>query len=689
MKKYLALLLAVVFCFGCFAACGSDETTTDDPSSEATLAEAVTYLQSLYKDAAESTPRDYDMPAKVMIGTTQFTVTWKVNVDAITIKESSTSGFWTIDTPDKNETEFKYVLTATVKDSAGNTQEISFNRVMPVVNNDGSTELVEGKEYKMYMIQVTVGKVLYAITETQDDKYLKSTDDASKAASFRAEIVDGGYKIYTEIDGAKNYVYAYTVPYEDGSGKVSKYLCYSTENASVWTYKQDVNAWLTTCADGTTYVMGTYSSYETFCISEATYITAANTGVSQFPAEFLENGKDAPTIEQAPDMTPAEVIDAAYELEVGGALTGLYTLTGVITSVDTAYDSGYDNVTVTMVVEGKTDKPIQCFRLKGTGADKIGVGDTITVTGSIINYDNGSEKGKVEFNSGCTLDSYTLAGGEQGGTDTTDQPEQGGTTTAPATLAEQIEAANALANGAYLPYESTITGTITDTPAASSYTEGAYKFTVSDGTNSVLCYYTPVTGGTPEQGDTVTVTGKLTAYNGSAQFDSTATATLTKSSDGEEPETTQQPEQGGTSTDVALTNGMKVVIYNPANKKALSTQIVASYYLKGVDLTISGNTVSGYGDTEIWTVVVNSDGSYSFEQGGKKISMQAEYSSMGMNYANDKWEVISLGDGLYNIKNTVRGNYMEWYASKDNWSTYTPNSPSTDPLFQLSFYVVG
>ena len=75
MKKYLALLLAIVFCLGCFAACGEDDATTDttDPNA-ATLAEAVTYLQSLYKDAAANTPHDYDMPAKVMIGTTQFTV---------------------------------------------------------------------------------------------------------------------------------------------------------------------------------------------------------------------------------------------------------------------------------------------------------------------------------------------------------------------------------------------------------------------------------------------------------------------------------------------------------------------------------------------------------------------------------------------------------------------------------------
>ena len=96
-----------------------------------------------------------------------------------------------------------------------------------------------------------------------------------------------------------------------------------------------------------------------------------------------------------------------------------------------------------------------------------------------------------------------------------------------ADLAQQLADAALLANKTYLEEESTITGTITDDPKASSKTEGQFTFTVSDGTNSVYCYYVPVTGGTPKKGDTVTVTGYLTAYNGNPQFDEyKATATL-------------------------------------------------------------------------------------------------------------------------------------------------------------------
>jgi hypothetical protein len=129
-----------------------------------------------------------------------------------------------------------------------------------------------------------------------------------------------------------------------------------------------------------------------------------------------------------------------------------------------------------------------------------------------------------------------------------EQPEQPEEPKVPETLAEQIAEAGKLANKEYLPYESTITGTITDDPQESSYTPGTYKFTVSDGTNTLLCYYTPVTGGVPAKGDAVTVTGKLTAYNGTAQFDSTASAVVTKNTTPEVPEQPEQPEVPETPT---------------------------------------------------------------------------------------------------------------------------------------------
>jgi DNA/RNA endonuclease YhcR with UshA esterase domain len=70
----------------------------------------------------------------------------------------------------------------------------------------------------------------------------------------------------------------------------------------------------------------------------------------------------------------------------------------VITTIDTEWSEQYGNITVTIQVGDNAEQPIQCFRLKGDGAADLKVGDTITVTGMIKNY-----QGKIQFNAGCTL----------------------------------------------------------------------------------------------------------------------------------------------------------------------------------------------------------------------------------------------------------------------------------------------
>ena len=152
----------------------------------------------------------------------------------------------------------------------------------------------------------------------------------------------------------------------------------------------------------------------------------------------------------------------------------------------------------------------------------------------------------------------------------------------------------------------------------------------------------------------------------------------------ETPNETQAPANSAP----PLKTGDKVVIVCPAYNKALSSVTVADYYLQGVNVTVADNKVTGYGDTEVWTVTVNDDGSYSFAIDGKKLSMQDEYSSVNLGFVNDKWEIVTLDSGAYVLKNIVREQYLEWYADKDNWSAYNKNWETSD-LFWLSFFVVG
>ena len=82
--------------------------------------------------------------------------------------------------------------------------------------------------------------------------------------------------------------------------------------------------------------------------------------------------------------TPAEIVDAAYNLAAGAKITGV-TLTGKVTEIVEEFNSQYGNITVKFVIEGKEDKPLNCKRMVVTDATTVEVGDTITVEGDIEN----------------------------------------------------------------------------------------------------------------------------------------------------------------------------------------------------------------------------------------------------------------------------------------------------------------
>ena len=134
-------------------------------------------------------------------------------------------------------------------------------------------------------------------------------------------------------------------------------------------------------------------------------------------------------------------------------------------------------------------------------------------------------------------------------------------------------------------------------------------------------------------------------------------------------------------------DGEQIVIYNPANMKALSTEY-SGFYNKGTDVTLTNGTLTGYTEADVWTVGVNADGTYTFSTSeGKKLSMAEKYTSTPLDDVNTAWKVSEAATtGCYYIQNAVRGNYLEWYADKSNWSSYGRISDET--LFAQAFYRV-
>ncbi len=385
MKKILSILLMLCMVCSVFAAC--TELQTEGPALE----DAVEYLKSMYKsDEGKTTPADYSLVAQVPIDGVKFTVTW--TVDNENIKIVAENGLYTVKLPASNAEEITYTLTATVADAAGKTESIKMTRKLPAYDKSTSvTAPEEGAIYKLFLVQANIGKTVFATQEMSGTKYIKTTTDPKAGAEFQIEKADGGIKIYTMISGVKNYVYAYTTTADDG--KVSKYIGFSTDKSSVYTYHSDVNAWFTTI-DKVDYVVGTYNTFDTICISESTYISADNTGVSQFPLEFMTK-ETADNFEQEEGPAdPTELtaipkfVEIANKLEDKGAPTiEKYLVKGTITNI---VKEDYGN----MYIKDAEGNELYIYGLYSkdgsTRYDKLEnkpqVGDTITVMGVACNY---------------------------------------------------------------------------------------------------------------------------------------------------------------------------------------------------------------------------------------------------------------------------------------------------------------
>ena len=149
---------------------------------------------------------------------------------------------------------------------------------------------------------------------------------------------------------------------------------------------------------------------------------------------------------------------------------------------------------------------------------------------------------------------------------------------------------------------------------------------------------------------------------------------------------TVDPDPGPDPVPAPFADGDRVVIYNPVYSKALSADYGGGFYNQGTDVSVDGGVVSGFTDVDVWTAIDNGDGTWSFSYNGQNIGMGDQFSSMPLGEKNDKWILEDARNGLYYVKNTVRGSYMEWYSEKNNWSSYGKINPGNESLFALAFY---
>ena len=226
---------------------------------------------------------------------------------------------------------------------------------------------------------------------------------------------------------------------------------------------------------------------------ETAYVLTATITGADGTSKSLSWNHILPAAMNVDGLTYAEIVDLAYALADQTVTEDPYRLFGTVTSIDSAWSEDYQNITVTIVVAGKEDQPIQCYRLKGEGAKDLKVGDQITVEGILKNY-----KGTYEFDSGCQLIGFG------------DHPDQ----------KALLKAAFALGVGATMDYPAVLTGVVAEIPSAWSDEYGNITVNLSFDGQIVQCYRLSGEGAKDiKVGDTITVVGMIKNYNGLVEFD--------------------------------------------------------------------------------------------------------------------------------------------------------------------------
>ena len=443
MKKLTVWALLLALTVAMFAGCSNEPAETTAPATEAPteavsgLADAVAYVKTIYKNAADITSKDYEVISVVPMGTEKYEITWSVDVaEDVVAVVAGENGMTLIDVNENSTEEVPYVLTATLTDGT-ETQSLSWSHTLPAAMNvDGLTyaEIValvytlEDQQatedaYRLYGTVTSIDTewsedyqnitVTIAVAGCEDQPiqcYRLKGEGAKDLAVGDAITVEGILKNYKgtyefdsgcELIGYGEYVDQKALlkaAFALGEGAAMDYPAVMTgtvtEIPTAWseeygniTVNMDVDGQIVQC-----YRLKGEGAKD---LAVGDVITVAG---------IIKNYKGTVEFDAGCLLVPNELYHSVknalsgYKLLDGEAQTGVKTITGVISSIDTAWSEDYQNITVTIVVAGLESYPIMCYRLSGEGAKDLAVGDTITVTGVLKNY-----KGTIEFDAGCTL----------------------------------------------------------------------------------------------------------------------------------------------------------------------------------------------------------------------------------------------------------------------------------------------
>lgn len=421
MKRFLSLFLILVLMLSTLASCdwfnkdkGGDDNQNDVVTTpvvnEPDIQEAVKVLDDMYKNIkGTSISNGYTLVAQIPVGRTKFAVEWTSDNADITF--TLADGLYTINLPSV-DADIEYTITANITSPAGQKATTSINLILSATASFGMiTEPETGVAYKLALRHggVDGDPIVYFDGNNYNNYawYFSYTTDTMAAVDVYLETVEGvegGYRLYFDKEGVKTYIVAFP---RDGDTTKGTLKFDTVVPSEYWTFSTEYNTLVYTSVTGEQFFMGSSGTYQSISCSAISYVTNA----TNYPVRLW--GAGGVDIELPPEVLPTvpenytdrDIVEALYQLQPGQTLEGPYEFTGVITSFKYAYDPAFNNVSVNIVVDGMTDKPVLCYRLNG-GAD-LKVGDTITVFAGLTNY-----SGTYETTSGGVIRNVVPGTGE-------------------------------------------------------------------------------------------------------------------------------------------------------------------------------------------------------------------------------------------------------------------------------------
>ena len=395
MKRILILILVMVLTLGAITSCNIGKQpdsnnggngNNDTPATETNIEEAVKELDDMYKELnGSATENDFELVASLVLDKTEFVITWTSNKEDV--KVTLVDGFWVVDVPEDVSEQFEYTLTATITTAGGQSKTLTYNRIVPggigVISNPEA-----GVAYKFALLHGNEKAVVYFDGSNYNNYawYLAYTTDVLSAVDVYLETVEGvegGYRLYYNKDGEKTYIVAFP---RDGDTTKGTLKLDTEVPAEYYTWNTEYNTLIYTSVTGEQFFIGSSGTYKSISLSAISYLG----GATNYVAHLYGPGGEPETLpeqvlpEVPENYTSQDLVDALYKLESGQTLEGPYELTGVITSIKYAYDPAYNNVSVNIVIEGRENQPVLCYRLNG--GETLKVGDTITVFAGLTNY---------------------------------------------------------------------------------------------------------------------------------------------------------------------------------------------------------------------------------------------------------------------------------------------------------------